>query len=337
MMGNKLEEECDKMVKRKSMQRKGREEILKNGMKKLMCFVSVLLLVSGCIGQVTVPESVVEDSSSDQIESETSPPESSVSETSPPLTDIIESALPIPAADIIITVIYDNDPYDPDLTTDWGFSCLIRGCEKTILFDTGGNGGILLKNMEKLGIDCGEIDVIILSHIHGDHVDGLPSVLAKNNDVTVYVLQSFPFLFKENVRNLGADVVEVSRPVKICENVYSSGEISGFANEQALVMKTDKGLIIITGCAHPGIVGMVNRAKNTFQDDILLVMGGFHLVDTSRYSVEKIISDFRTLNVLYAGPCHCTGLTAMELFEQEYKEHYVEIGVGTIIYAKDLG
>ncbi|MBU7032396.1 MAG: MBL fold metallo-hydrolase, partial [Theionarchaea archaeon] len=208
--------------------------------------------------------------------------------------------------------------------------------EKTILFDTGGNGGILLGNMEKLGIDCGEIDIIILSHIHGDHVDGLPSVLAKNNDVTVYVLQSFPFPFKENVRNLGADVVEVSRPVKICENVYSSGEISGFVNEQALILRTDKGLIVITGCAHPGIVGMVNRVKNTFEDDILLAMGGFHLVDTNRYGVEKIISDFRTLNVLYAGPCHCTGLTAMDLFRQEYKENYVEIGVGTIIYVKDL-
>ena len=324
------------MEKRKVEKRNKRKEISKNGIKTFMCSLLVLFLMSGCIDQDTAPESAAEDSSHDQIESEPTPPESSVPETSAPVADIIESTLPLPAADIVITVIYDNDPYDPDLTTDWGFSCLIRGCEKTILFDTGGNGGILLGNMEKLGIDCGEIDVIILSHIHGDHVDGLPSVLAKNNDVTVYVLQSFPFPFKENVRNLGADVVEVSKPVKICENVYSSGEISGFVNEQALILRTDKGLIVITGCAHPGIVGMVNRVKNTFEDDILLVMGGFHLVDTNRYGVEKIISDFRTLNVLYAGPCHCTGLTAMDLFRQEYKENYVEIGAGTVIYVKDL-
>jgi 7,8-dihydropterin-6-yl-methyl-4-(beta-D-ribofuranosyl)aminobenzene 5'-phosphate synthase len=315
------------MEKRKAAQGKRREEISKNGIKTFMCFAFVLFLVSGCIDEDTVPESAVEDSSNEQIVSETS---------APSITDIVESTIPLPAADITITVIYDNDPYNPDLTTDWGFSCLIEGCEKTILFDTGGNGDILSRNMQKLGIDTEEIDVIILSHIHGDHVDGLPSVLTKNCDVTVYVLQSFPFPFKENVRRSGVDVVEVSEPVKICENVYSSGETTGFVNEQALIMKTTKGLIIITGCAHPGIVGMVNKAKNTFQDDILLVMGGFHLVDASKYTVEKIISDFRTLKVLYVGPCHCTGLAAMDLFRQEYKENYIEIGAGTVIYVKDL-
>ena len=315
------------MEKRKAVRNNRREEIPRNGMKTFMCFFLVLFLISGCTNQGTVPESAVEDSSDEQIVSETS---------APPKTSITESTVPLPAEDVVITVIYDNDPYNSDLTTDWGFSCLIEGCEKTILFDTGGNGGILLQNMQKLGIDPDKIDVVVLSHIHGDHVDGLPSVLSKNSDVTVYVLRSFPSSFKENVRTFGADVVEVSEPVKICEQVYSSGEITGFVNEQALIMTTDKGLIVITGCAHPGIVGMVNKAKNTFQDDILFVMGGFHLTNATRHTIENIISDFRALKVMYAGPCHCTGLTAMDLFRQEYGENYVEIGVGTVIYVKDL-
>jgi 7,8-dihydropterin-6-yl-methyl-4-(beta-D-ribofuranosyl)aminobenzene 5'-phosphate synthase len=308
----------------------------KNSIRTCMCFVLVLVLISGCTEQGSGPERAEEDSSDDQILPESSAPPESIETTAPP-ESIIDTTVPLlPAADVTITVTYDNKSYDPDLTSDWGFSCLIEGCEKTILFDTGGNGEILSKNMQKLGINPEEIDIIVLSHIHGDHVNGLPSVLAKNSDVTVYVLQSFPSRFKENVKNSGADVVEVSNPAKICEHVYSSGEMSGIVDEQALIITTDRGLLIITGCAHPGIVSMVNKAKILFQDDILLVMGGFHLTDATRPMVDRIISDFRALGVLYAGPCHCTGSRAMDLFSQEYGEYYVDIGAGAIIYVKDL-
>lgn len=255
--------------------------------------------------------------------------------TIPPPTTDSTTAL-IPAEDLTITVIYDNNPYDPNLDIGWGFSCLIEGAEKTILFDTGRDGTLLLKNMEKLGIDSGEVDVIILSHIHGDHTDGLPAVLRKNSDVTVYVLQSFPYQFKETVRGYGAEVVEVSEPIKICENAYSTGEMGPRIKEQSLAIRTDKGLIVITGCAHPGISRIVRKVKYLFKDDILFVMGGFHLADKNRSELEVIISDFRELGVLYVAPCHCSGSLAQELFKQEYDQNYIEIGVGKVIYVKDL-
>ncbi len=88
--------------------------------------------------------------------------------------------------DLSITVSYDNNPYKERLTTAWGFSCVIRGTEKTILFDTGGNGSILLTNMEKLGINPKEVDLVVLSHIHGDHVGGLASFLGKRGQVLNY-------------------------------------------------------------------------------------------------------------------------------------------------------
>ena len=235
-----------------------------------------------------------------------------------------------------ITVVYDNNPYKEGLETAWGFSCLVRGTEKTILFDTGGDGSRLLKNMGKLGIPPEEIDVIVLSHIHGDHVGGLRSVLERNPDVIVYLPKSFPDEFKSDVKGYGAKAVEVREPSNIFENVYSTGELGTWIKEQSLIIKVEKGIIVITGCAHPGIVEIVKRAKDLVKDDVLLVMGGYHLGGKGKGEIEEIIKGFKKLGVRYVGPCHCIGDKARQLFEQEYQENYIDMGVGKVIDTTDL-
>ena len=235
-----------------------------------------------------------------------------------------------------IIVSYDNNPYKERLTTAWGFSCVIRGTEKTILFDTGGDGSILLTNMEELGINPKEIDLVVLSHIHGDHVGGLPSFLEKNPEVVVYLPESFPKGFKDGVKECGAKVVEVQGPLKICQGVYSTGELGTWIKEQSLLIHMEKGLIVITGCAHPGIVKIVNKAKELFKDDVLLVMGGFHLGGESKGEIEKIVSSFRKLGVSYVGPCHCSGDAARQLFKKEYGDNFINVGVGIVVTMNDL-
>jgi len=237
---------------------------------------------------------------------------------------------------IEITVIYDNYPFKPGLKTSWGFSCVVRGTEKTILFDTGGNGSILLSNMKKLEIDPQEIDLVVLSHIHGDHVGGLGDFLGQNAEVDVYLPQTFPHNFKENARNYGAKIFEVQESTKICENTYSTGVLGMGIKEQALIVRTEQGIIVITGCAHPGIVNIVKKAKDLLREDLLLVMGGFHLMGQSQGSIEKIISQFRNLGVHFVGPCHCSGDTNRQLFQKEYAENYINIGVGKIIHLHEL-
>jgi 7,8-dihydropterin-6-yl-methyl-4-(beta-D-ribofuranosyl)aminobenzene 5'-phosphate synthase len=235
-----------------------------------------------------------------------------------------------------MTVVYDNNPYKEELTTAWGFSCLIRGAEKTILFDTGGDGSIVLSNMEKLGINPAQIDLIVLSHIHGDHVGGLESILEKNSAIIVYLPASFPKSFKDNVERYGAKVVEIKEPLEICQGIYSTGELGTWIKEQSLVIHTERGLIVITGCAHPGIVKIVSKAKDLFKNEILMVMGGFHLGGVSTDEIEKIILSCRKLGVQYVGPCHCSGNTARDLFKKEYGKNFVDIGVGRIIAMDDL-
>lgn len=234
-------------------------------------------------------------------------------------------------SELHITVVYDNNPYKAGLTTSWGFACVIRGTEKTILFDTGGNSAVLLNNMKQLCIDPKEIDIVVLSNIHGDHVGGLNGFLKENINVMVYLPATFPMEFNKSLKRAGIETIEVNAPVRICKGVYSTGVLGTLIKEQALMISTDKGMIVITGCAHPGIVNILKTAKDIFEDKIQLVMGGFHLGAMSKPKLEEIITDFRELGVERVGPCHCSGDLARRMFKQKYGIGYMNVGVGRLI------
>jgi 7,8-dihydropterin-6-yl-methyl-4-(beta-D-ribofuranosyl)aminobenzene 5'-phosphate synthase len=236
----------------------------------------------------------------------------------------------------IITVIYDNNPYKDGLEMGWGFFCVIKGLEKTILFDTGGDGQRLLANMRKLDIDPKEIDIVVISHIHGDHAGGLRSILERNQDIVVYLPISFPKSFKDEVKSYGAKIVEVQRHLKICKNLHSTGELGTGIKEQSLIVRTDKGLIVITGCAHPGVVEILNKVRDLMKNDFFLLMGGYHLGGKGKGELEKIFSSFKKMGVRNIGPCHCTGDAAKELFKKEYQTNFINVGVGKVITMEDL-
>lgn len=237
---------------------------------------------------------------------------------------------------IEITVLFDNNPYAPNLQTGWGFSAAVFGIEKSMLFDTGADGRMLLENMRKLDLDPKSIETVFLSHIHGDHIGGLNDFLRKNSAVEVYLPVSFPKDFKKRVENSGAKMIEIKDKTQLFEKVYSIGEMGAWIIEQSLIIQTEKGLIIITGCAHPGIADIVRKAKNYLNDNVLLVMGGFHLNGKNEKALKKIIDDFKKFEVKYVGPCHCSGDLARELFKKEYGKNYIEVGVGKKIEIENL-
>ncbi len=234
-----------------------------------------------------------------------------------------------------ITVVYDNQPCREGLETGWGFSALVTGMEKTILFDTGRDDS-LLNNMKTLAIKPESIDLVFLSHIHPDHTGGLLGFLQENSDVTIYLPQSFPNEFKIELTARGARIVEVGQPLAICEGVYSTGQVGRWLREQSLILRTEKGIVLITGCSHPGIVTMVKATRKLFGDDILLVVGGFHLEWASSRKTERIVAAFKELGVRYVAPAHCAGERAKALFQRQFQQNYINIGAAATINLHEL-
>ncbi len=232
---------------------------------------------------------------------------------------------------IKLTILYDNYIATEGTKADWGFSCLIEGAEKTILFDTGTQSDILWHNIKKLNIDISKVDQIVLSHEHGDHTGGLFSILEKKNDVPVYVPASFSDAFVNKVKNAGAEAVRVDEPIQLCENVFLTGEIKGPVNEHAVIIETSKGLVVITGCAHPGIADIVKKARQQLDKDVYFVLGGFHLMQKSESQINDIIHQFTEAGVIKCGATHCTGDEQIKMFARAYGNNYVEMGVGRII------
>ena len=224
---------------------------------------------------------------------------------------------------VTITVIYDNNSWDNRLRAAWGFSCLIEKGEEKVLFDTGGDASVLADNMEILGKATQSIDFIVLSHPHGDHTGGLRAILRKNKRLKLYLGASFSESFKVWAKEEGADVIEVYNAKEIYKDFYTTGELGHI--EQSLIVNSERGLIVITGCAHPGIVNILNKVREKFEEKIHLVLGGFHLggVDVSK--------DFRRLGVEKVAPCHCTGDRAMAFLENEYGKDFIRTGVGRVI------
>ncbi len=193
---------------------------------------------------------------------------------------------------------------------------------------------ILLDNMEKLGIDLDEIQIIVLSHIHRDHMGGIFGVLERNSDVDVYVPASFPEDFKLKVRGFGCRLVEVKESLKICNGIMTTGELGARIKEQSLIINSARGLIVITGCAYPGIVKIVEKAMELNDRNVYLVIGGFHLGGLPRDRIETIVKQFKTLGVEKVALCHCSGDLARNVFKDSFGNDCIEAGIGRNIKIK---
>jgi len=213
----------------------------------------------------------------------------------------------------------------------WGISYLIG---QDLLFDTFGDPYVFLRNAEKMNIDLSKIKHIAISHDHWDHIAGLWYVINRFKDVNVYICPNFDIKIKERIRSFGVNVVETKGLLRIKDEIYSTGEIEGrYKNinisEQALVVNSENGLIVLTGCAHPGILKIIEEVKAKFPvEHIYLVLGGFHLMDQDKRAIEIVAENFKKMGIIKVGPTHCSGKLAEEIFKKIYQDNFMAIKTG---------
>lgn len=215
----------------------------------------------------------------------------------------------------------------------WGVSFLIG---EDVLFDTFGDTGVLLNNMRKFNIDAAKIKHIVLSHDDWDHIAGLWYLIPNRKDITVYVCSGFKQETKNRIASFGVKLVEVGKTTQITRDIYSTGELCGESEgkkkyEQSVVIKTTDGLAVICGCAHPGVVNIVRRVKETFQESVYSLIGGFHLKDNVDEANLNIIKDLQELGIRRIAPMHCTGKHTAEAMRVAFGDGFMRAKEGDSI------
>jgi 7,8-dihydropterin-6-yl-methyl-4-(beta-D-ribofuranosyl)aminobenzene 5'-phosphate synthase len=252
---------------------------------------------------------------------------------------------------------------------EWGLSILVEVDGMKILMDTGQSFSTV-HNAQLMGIDLSTIDKIVLSHGHVDHTGGLREILRRSGPVDIlahpdvwaaqyarrdkekmqYV--GIPFS-QEDLESCGARFNLSKEPIHITDRILTTGEgsmTSGYetvdeilfvkengkfrpdklADDLALIIDTDFGLIVISGCAHRGIVNTLRHAqKLTGKELIYAVIGGTHLLRSSVERLDLTIADLRDMGIQRLGVSHCTGFTASARLAQEFGVAFFLNNAGT--------
>jgi 7,8-dihydropterin-6-yl-methyl-4-(beta-D-ribofuranosyl)aminobenzene 5'-phosphate synthase len=269
----------------------------------------------------------------------------------------------------------------PDaLIAEPGFSALVRiekgGRERTLLFDTGVSPTGMVENMRRLGLAPGDVEVIVLSHGHWDHVTGMEGLASALGRVNLPVLIHPEFWSRRRISFPGLDVelpstsrsalegmrfeiVEERRPSFVLDgSLLITGEVdrtsefeTGFQghqafrdggwqpdplilDDQALVLRLrDRGLVVLSGCGHAGIVNTVRYAqKLTGESKIAAIIGGFHLSGPMfEPMIEPTIRVLTEFSPELLVPAHCTGWKAVHQLAACLPEAFIQSAVGTRI------
>jgi 7,8-dihydropterin-6-yl-methyl-4-(beta-D-ribofuranosyl)aminobenzene 5'-phosphate synthase len=265
-----------------------------------------------------------------------------------------------------LTILGDNVAARDGVKAVWGFACLVEARGHIVLFDVGADPAALKDNLAALKADPAKIEAVVISHWHPDHVDGAPG-LGKLAGVRVFTPRGVPDFaklrsagFAEDVArkiadwlagesakltSAGLEVVAVSQATPLFDGIAVSEPLP-FAGmptdrpgtpsssafwEQCLTVDTPGGLVVIVGCAHPGILPMLEQVKRQTGRPLYLVIGGFHLLDEREDTVRQIAKAMQAMGVAYVSPTHCSGKTAKTVFRDVFGDHYVRAGVGAVI------
>lgn len=255
---------------------------------------------------------------------------------------------------ISITVLIENTAEVSALTAEHGLSLYIETPNHALLSDCGASSAFL-DNAQKLGIDIKSVDTVILSHGHYDHSGGIMPFAEVNKKAKIYMRRSAAGEHYHGERYIGIDRDILSLPQvvlieseKVLESIDEELSVfSGikgtrflpkgnseltrlengknmpddFSHEQCLVIKRGGGNILISGCAHNGILNILDRYRELYHDTPSVVISGFHMMKKTEHDaddIEIIKETARELakadTIYYTG--HCTGQLAFDIMKE---------------------
>jgi 7,8-dihydropterin-6-yl-methyl-4-(beta-D-ribofuranosyl)aminobenzene 5'-phosphate synthase len=271
----------------------------------------------------------------------------------------------------VITLCENNIGHgSQNLIGEHGLSFYVEADDRRILFDTGQNLG-LANNAEVLGIDLSRIDTVVLSHGHYDHSSGLKSLLDCNTNFTLHahpeVFSSKVRRAGDGHKYIGIPVdrnaleqkgikIQFDKdPVSLAPGITTTGEIpltndfeavgsefflkngddltaDTLADDRALILDTKKGLVVVLGCSHRGVINTLNHVTQVAgRNTIHAILGGLHLGKASNEKLSKIVDHLRAFGLEKIGVGHCTGPKAFVALANEFKERVFLNTVGNVM------
>jgi len=266
---------------------------------------------------------------------------------------------------IRITILIENTAYKAGLKTEHGLSFWIEHGNNKILFDTGQSNAIL-HNAKVLDINLAQTDAIILSQGHYDHTGGLPSVIniASKAKIFLHPAATEPKYSQKTSETKyigmsdsakkaieGCQITWTATPAAIFPGMSVTGQVprlndyedvggaffadenchrlDGLLDDQSLFIESSKGLIVVFGCAHAGVINTLDYiSKLTGEKNIYAVMGGMHLLNANLARIAKTIEAFKKYQVRIIVPLHCTGQKPMKSLKKTFGDKCLFYGAG---------
>jgi|LGVF01.1.fsa_nt_gb 7,8-dihydropterin-6-yl-methyl-4-(beta-D-ribofuranosyl)aminobenzene 5'-phosphate synthase len=269
----------------------------------------------------------------------------------------------------ITTLLENKKEEGTPYYTEHGLSFIIETPNESVVFDTG-QSDAFIKNAQLMGIDLSNARKMIISHGHYDHSGGVKSFVEKiNNNLQFYVSSCFfdeKFKIVDEISKYigndfnrdylesnGVDINLIKNSItEVSENIYivtnfertfleetnerfyikENGKniVDLFNDEISVVIKGEKGLVVLVGCSHPGIRNIITTVKKLFSEPILAVIGGTHLRNASGKRIMDTIEIFKELGIKKIGVSHCTGDRAINLLKKEMPNEFFENNTGSV-------